>query len=323
VRQADDHLSGELQRLSAAVVELRAAISKDQGKESEAKPRKKDAWDKSGIVAQFLSGVLIGTLGVIVTLTVNRAQQGISHSQLEIQNRQESSGYLKDLVVQTDPQKRAELVAALDTALQPQDAVPIAMHYAQPIQNQAVAREAIAVLRRLAKQDLGKQKIRSIASGAVLPDSDIAKAILGDDIRIRARASQIDDFGDLILNVIHSAQYSAHSERIVPQLTLGQDSGWIDFTDKLQPRAENVLEFLVTNGKYGGFNGRLQISMGTQQYDSGIVGHPEGPPYSGPAFYILVHIVAGDSLTKDGSVTVQIDPPIFYDKDGRLPGSPP
>jgi len=136
--------------------------------------------------------------------------------------------------------------------------------------------KAIQVLNRL-KRD-GVNKLKQMSRAEVMPEKQIARALLGEPTRVWVRISGIDDWGDLSLNGKH----------VVPRLAFQQDSGWIDITKNLKA-GDNFIEFIVSNGDSGGFGGRLQISAGLQQYDSGLY-LKRTCPCSKPAFKIYAHI---------------------------------
>jgi hypothetical protein len=51
------------------------------------RPKEKDGWDKAGIIAQIVSGVLIATIGIIVTLKINQGQEKSAADQLTLQSQ--------------------------------------------------------------------------------------------------------------------------------------------------------------------------------------------------------------------------------------------
>ena len=82
----------------------------------------KDRWDKAGVIAQFLSGTVIGLIGVLIAASIQNAQ-------LASADRQHLAEYLKYIVEAPDTTRRATLIGALDLAV-PKDAVRIASSYA-------------------------------------------------------------------------------------------------------------------------------------------------------------------------------------------------
>jgi hypothetical protein len=277
--------------------------------------RAKDSWDKAGVIAQYLSGVVVAVVGLIFTTSNNNAQREASETnalaQLEVSNRQQTATYVNQIVSQKEVAPRAELVGALDLSLKPEDAIPIAIRYARPDQDPAVVAQAIKVLQRL--KNSGRATLREIENSSAMPDASIAEAILGENIHIKVRISQIDDFGALYINV---ANQEAHHRQISPSMQYGQDSGWMDITGQLVPGVQNLLLFKVFNGPYGGSSGRLEISDGTQQYDSHIVRLP-GCPCDADAFFILAHLVVYDKLSGDGSVGLSVGEPETYPWPGK------
>jgi hypothetical protein len=122
--------------------------------------------------------------------------------------------------------------------------------------------------------------------------NEVIKGILGERTEVYIRASGIDDFGDLTLN----------GQPLFPELKFGEDSGWVLITHKL--KSNNDLVFLVANGPYGGFGGRLQISAGLQQYDTGPYANPNCP-CNKKAFTIEAH------LKVNADRSVQLESPVF------------
>lgn len=189
------------------------------------------------------------------------------------------AAYIASIGEQSDPEARAALVYGLDTNVPPDLAVPVAIHYAIPAGSPADATEqpvidaAVRVLGRL--KESGRRALLNIRQQNELPDSDIAGAILGDQTKVRVRISGVDDFADLSVNGVP----------VGSRLTFGQDSGWLDITSDLSRSSPNALKMLITNGPAGGFGGRLQISAGTDQYDSGAIDQNRCP-CNAPAFDI-------------------------------------
>jgi pimeloyl-ACP methyl ester carboxylesterase len=197
----------------------------------------------------------------------------------QTQGPTQAATYIASISRESDPEARAALVEGLDIAVPPSMAVTTAMHYAAAKdwsvspQEKAVFDAAIRVLKRLKVP--GHQALLDIQHGNSMPDADIAAAILGAKAKVNVRVSSIDDFGDLTINGILT----------VKRFGFQQDSGWLDVTSKLALDQVNDLKLMITNGPAGGFGGRLQISAGTEQYDSGIIAQNRCP-CDAPAFDI-------------------------------------
>ncbi len=256
-----------------------------------AEAKLKDKWDKAGVVAQFISGGLIAALGITVTLLVGRGQEAASE-------RLQVSNYLKELVSRsTDPLATANLLSVLDISVSAQDSVPIAMHYAGPGQDSQVRQAAISVLRRVKKP--GVKRLQLVKAEGSIPESDIASGLLGDDVKVRVRVSDIDDEATLVLN-----------GDVLKSLTFAQDSDWMEIGSKMKPGKNNLI-LCVKNGPYGGFGGRLRISAGSQQYDAAIAKINECP-CNAPAFDIKAHFLVNGAVTNESTVLLKVDDPDFY-----------
>ena len=298
----------------------------------------KDGWDKAGVVAQFLSGVVIAGIGFSFTYFAHKAdlkekdtelqintdnnvaqrklleQQTLAqmklsekqhrdqielesaHNQaeLDLENRKNISDYAGKLDGAVNSERRVELLGHMVSALQPDESIRLAMDYAHPPsamydwdEKDLAAKDkydgkklefdtALQVLNRLKKD--GVDELRRMSKTDIMPDKEIARALLGQPTRVWVKASGIDDWGDLNLN----------GKQIVPRLAFQQDSGWIDITKNLEA-GDNFIEFIVSNGDFGGFGGRLQISAGLQQYDTGLY-LKRTCPCKKPAFGVSAHI---------------------------------
>jgi hypothetical protein len=132
-----------------------------------------------------------------------------------------------------------------------------------------------------------------------MPDREIAKALLGEPIHVMARVSQIDDRGSLEVGVTGSGVAGQR----VTWIEFGKDTGWLDIGTYLKAHTMNDVVLRVDNGEYGGFSGRLEISAGTEQYDSGVFARA-GCPCDAPAFYILLRLDVPAAVDRDASVKI-------------------
>jgi hypothetical protein len=203
------------------------------------------------------------------------------------------ASYISWIASQSDPGARASMIDGLDIAVPPAQAVRTAMQYAVPKNwlvdpsEKPVFDAAIRVLKRM--KEPGREALMEIRQGTAMPAADIAGAILGDSARVWVRISLVDDFADLSVNGIPIGR----------RLTFGQDSGWLDVTGNFMPDKINNLKLLITNGPAGGSGGKLQISAGTEQYDSGLI-YLDRCPCDAPAFDIESKI----SPSKSGTVRI-------------------
>lgn len=211
----------------------------------------KDGWDKAGVIAQFLSGTVIALVGVMISAAVQEGQRADAE-------RQQFAEYFDHIVEASDATKRASYMGALDVAISnPSDVVRVATSYAVSDPSQEVREEAIKILGRFPG---GKTTLERIASGAIFPDRELARAALGQQgTELLVRLSDIDDDGYLFFNGVKVVE--AHTGGP------GTDTGWVDISKNLRP-GSNQLEFRLHNGIYGGWSGRIQISAGEFQYDS-------------------------------------------------------
>jgi hypothetical protein len=290
-----DSIREAVDRTNKELVALRQSLEKMN---NEAPKGTKDRWDKAGVIAQFLSGAVIAAIGLIISYSVNSAQQDITKqigsAQIEVSKRQQFSDYLKLITDATkDDERRATLIANLDLAV-PDHAIRIAAHYAFSDNSPKVRREAIQMLGKFAD---GRPVLTRISGGSVLPESHLAEIALGQQVKeVRARISDIDDFGRLLVN-----------DTVVAEVRFGNDSGWINLTSHLKP-GENRIDFFLDNGPHGGWSGRLQVSAGEHQYDSTTL-TKNACPCNAPVFQIRVLVVVG----KDGKIdSLAAKQPVYF-----------
>jgi hypothetical protein len=235
---------------------------------AERSPKPKDRWDKADIVGRLIQGVLLALVGILITVTADRAR-------LQLSDRQQFGDYLKLIEEVADPQRRATLVESLDVAV-PAHALELARHYAVSDQSFEVRRAAIHTLGRDRGLD-GREQLERIAQSPQLPDRHLAMVELKRPIPDTwARVSEIDDIGHLSVNGAE-----------VATVLFRNDSDWVDVTQHLKV-GSNRVELVVENGSFGGWSGRLRISAGEQQYDSGVVAKENACPCEGPVFKVVV-----------------------------------
>jgi hypothetical protein len=288
-------IAEQLDSLTAATEALKAAVNEK---------RSKDTWDKAGVIAQFVSGVLIGAAGLAVTLIVHHAQLGISRTQVKIAEQTQAASYLRDVFIQTDDKTRAELIRTLDQAVPVEYAVRTAMYYARnsregsPEAERPLYDASIHVLRSVAGS--GRERLEMVRASGEMPDADIANAVLGNKIRVHVRVSQIDDYAHFVVG----------TRELITAVDGTADTGWVDITDKLTD-GRNEFYYTLVNGPYGGFKNRLEISAGTWQYDSGLIAR-NSCPCNAPAFGITGAVIVSRTVSADGTATLVADSPVFY-----------
>jgi hypothetical protein len=244
-------------------------------------------------------------------------QQFAQQLSLDATNRQLASDYLGKLVGATVPEDRAALLEALDVELEPRYSVPLAVRFTRPVQVRAdicnahikdqddlrrqqtlINRTAISLLQRL--REPGRQQLEQIRMSGIQPDSSIAAAILGKKPRVEFRVTEIDDFADVYINNVLFGTYTPDHE-----------PGWIDITDKMQPNQVNGFYVVVRNSVYEGTGVRLELRMGSDQYDRMV--RRNDWTGEGPAFGIGISIIVdgagiphlnGDNIQTMGPVGI-------------------
>jgi hypothetical protein len=219
-----------------------------------------------------------------IEIAQSKTSEDMAHAQMQFQqfaqqlnldatNRQIASEYLGKLIAESAPQDRAALLEALDVELEPRYSVPLAVRFTRAVQVRSdicnahikdqedlrrqsilISRTAIALLQRL--KGPGQQQLEQISRFGFQPDADIAAAILGGKPRVAFRVSEIDDFADVYVNNVLVGNYK-----------LGQESGWIDVTDKLKVNQDNSFYVVIRNSIYEGTGVRLELRAGIDQYD--------------------------------------------------------
>ena len=139
------------------------------------------------------------------------------------------------------------------------------------------------------------------------PDSEIARGILGQRSRVWVRESDIDDVGRLELTGVYeksSRRFGASSQKSYPEIGMSKDTGWFEITNDLVV-GNNHLFFWVHN--IGGpCSGRFQLSVGSQQYDTGPV-HIEACRDNSNSIGIYI----GIGVSADGSIQILEEMPQF------------
>ena len=170
--------------------------------EKHLKTSKKDGWDKAGVLAQFLSGTVIGLVGLLISCSVQKGQR------LDTE-RQQFSAYLTHIVNAADEPKRSKVIGALDLALTDRaDVISLASSYATDNNSTPVVRED--AIRMLGKYPEGKPTLQEIANGSMFPNRQLAAMALGIKVKeLLVRLSDIDDDGYLFIN--HAKVAEAHT----------------------------------------------------------------------------------------------------------------
>jgi hypothetical protein len=268
--------------------------------------KKKDGWDKATTIAQIFSGTIIAVLTVVVAwyahakdISEKTAELAITTAHADAESDLEEKKYFMEFLDQLDkgePRAQDRLLDQMEYLLPPEQAVRVAMgDLHPPFAMENKDQYAMDSLRfnhlTLYAKHIAQNKpvadfLREVSQSDVIPDREIARALLGEKTNVYFRASEIDDFGDVTLNGVP----------LIDQLTFGGDSGWIRISDKLlkvgggnSPTESNKLVFLITNGPAGGFGGRFQVSAGLQQYDTGPYTNP-GCPCNKPALKFTIDL---------------------------------
>lgn len=189
------------------------------------------------------------------TLQLSRQQE---RNQEALDNQKQVTDYFAKILASTAPEDRATLISGMSIALQPADAIRIAMKYAHPSAGPGqhmVAKAAIALLMGLKVR--GKDALNEIKDSGVMPDSEIAAAALGERRPVLVRVSEVDDSVDLYINISQPFRHVQY----------GRDTGWIDVSNRMFSNYVNKFYFLISNSAYEGCGARMQISDGLQQFD--------------------------------------------------------
>jgi hypothetical protein len=182
-----------------------------------------------------------------------------------LEHQKEAADYIGKIESSSDPQVRAALIRSVDIVTDPEKSVRIAFQYAYPNKNNGenpVADAAIGVLKR--ERHIGYDELLDILKQENVHNVDqfnqaemVSAIVKNRDDRFFIRVSDIDDYVQVNLNgqFIDNGKWNE-----------GNDSGWIDLTNKIKYGA-NQIEFIVINSPYEGCGGHFQISAGIQQYD--------------------------------------------------------
>lgn len=247
-----------------ALSEMRSLLL-DMGRRLEAEKKQKDPWDKAGIVAQFLSGVVVAVMGTLIAYNVDNVQNVLAEKQVKIAERAQFAEYLR-LISEAydDDERRSSLIRALDLAV-PDYRDQIAQHYAIRDPSAQVREAAIRVL---ASHDLGRKFLRSRLDETIAEEDRVAiLTSLGREVpEVRVHMFEVDDLGKIKVN-----------GREVAQVAYGNDSGWIDVTHLMQPSARNRIVGEISNSPYGGWSGHLQVSAAGKIVDPGRFGRHSCP----------------------------------------------
>lgn len=237
----------------------------DMKRRLEPEKKQKDTWDKAGIVAQFLSGVVVAIMGTLIAYNVDNVQNVLAEKQIEIAQRTQFAEYLRLISdAYGDDEKRSSLIRALDLAV-PDYRDQIAQHYAVRDPSAKVREAAIRVL---ASNDLGRTFLSSRLDEAIAEEDRVAiLTSLGREVpEVRVRMFEVDDLGRIKVN-----------GEEVAQVSYGNDSGWIDVTHLMRPSAKNRIVGEIFNSPYGGWSGHLQVSAAGGIIDPGRFGRNSCP----------------------------------------------
>jgi hypothetical protein len=344
--------------LTSEDLEKIKGLVNDAARTSPAKP--KDRWDKAGVIAQVLSGVIIAAFAIYLTHVTQEAtiaqtaeqlkittQQAIDQSdlvkqqnlaqrdlskqesdaqlkltsghdqaELDLEGKKNVTAFLSLLRDETKPERRAELLGDMEAALTSGAAVKVAIDYAHPPFDffewpprnaedpaysgaKIVSDRAMEVLDHLKDDKEGEKELRQISQSAVMPDREVAKGILGSRSNVWLRVSMVDDLGELFVYNVDPFLITANTPRtrLYHEMTLFEDSRWISVSPYLRT-GDNTLFFYVSNNG-GPCSGRLQLSAGAQQYDTGPY-YRRDCPVSQSAFSVTVHL----RLRSDGTVLI-------------------
>lgn len=255
-------------------------------KSQTATKKDKDGWDKAGVIAQFVSGGIIATLGIIVTFMVSRGQE-------QATNRQQAFNYMSQVFAAKDAKETANLLSMINIAISPDEAVSIAARYASGDQEPPVRQAALRALRKL-----GPQPLNAMIEQKVAPNNNIAAGLLGKKIWVQLRVSDVKNYGVIVLNGTPFCS-----------IKFGEDSSWMNLNGnrELQAGTNNVV-FCVSGGP-SGYSGRMSISVGSYQH---VIQVSEKTASKGPAFHVLAHLTVEGEVGKDGSVTTEVEEPTIY-----------
>jgi hypothetical protein len=256
-------------------------------KSQTATKKDKDGWDKAGVIAQFVSGGIIATLGIIVTFMVSRGQE-------QATNRQQAFNYMSQVFAAKDAKETANLLSMINIAISPDEAVGIAARYASGDQDPQVRQAALRALRKL-----GTKPLNAMIEQHVAPNNNIAAGLLGKNIWVQLRVSDVKNYGVIVLNGTPFCS-----------VKFGEDSNWMNLNDKqdLQAGINNVV-FCVRGGP-SGYSGRMNISVGSYQHVIQV--SDKKASSNGPAFHVLAHLSVEGKVGKDGSVTTEVEEPTIY-----------
>lgn len=243
----------------------------------------KDGWDKAGVIGQWVSGVVIALMGVFVTVRLQSTQLQNASNQQRTQQAIEESAQVREVIESASKvmgRERRRYVALLPT-LTPKNVVDIASQFLTD-DDPGVRSEAIRVLSSFPEGILRVKEFASQSADKSVATQVNARASEPSDLL--ARISEIDDLGVLKLN-----------GRDVLKATFPNDSGWVDIRWALHDGVNNG-EFAITNGPFGGWAGRIQISAGGSSIDRKY--GRDACPCNGQAFKVSISITVTNGRVK-------------------------
>ena len=241
------------------------------GKSSNKSDKEKDGWDIAAILSQIVSGSVIAVVGILVTVKIGQATAAQGKATLEATNRQIASDFLSKLT-ENSGQARANLLNTIDIAMPVDTAMAMSVRFAGPVtETSSIERDEVkendkaeqenADAHSAALRALGRLKgkngstLEQIVETGNFPDADIAAGVLGHTTTPYLRLSEVDDEAHIFFNKKELKTYF-----------FGADSGWFPLTPYLM-KGSNDLDIKVSNGPKGGSGVRLQLRLGTEQYD--------------------------------------------------------
>lgn len=271
----------------------------------------KDIWDKFSIVSQILSSLVLATVGGFLTFY--------------FQNSAKNSAIVSDLldkIIPANAGQREQYLNALDLELGPRYSIPLAFRLSSPIplrytlcdgkvlsdpttteeqdEEFSDVRTVRELLQRLSLTASGKKELQTISRSGLKPDADIADAYLRKSSKVYYRITEVDDYASIEIDA------NKHIDQNFTQYQFGDESPWVDISNRMTKGTVNTFYVVVTN-KVGSSGARLQMRIGTDQYDQ-YVGTKNNEP-AGKMFYfsIKIPVDALGNARLDGGAVVPLE----------------
>jgi hypothetical protein len=272
--------------------------------------------------AQSATAAEIQKAQAATSTTINTAQsrtsKEIAAANLDATNRNIASEYVKNWTSAKTAEERVTLLNALDAAVEAERAVPLAINFsrlgelranicnggevhdnrADFLRQLAVSHADSELLQRLKNRNASQ--FQQISTSKNEPDASVAKDALSDHGGVFFRLSEIDD---KVTVQVSSPRDNAVILKAVGEYTFGHAYDWKELTPYLEPDRYNDLNFIVSNGLYEGTGVRIQLRVGTQQYDALIL--RQDWTSSGPAFQLNLRITP-DALGRPSLVEANV-----------------